>query len=718
MESYEENAIQTLLYMSVESIPFTESVVALVWVQDGINETESGAMKNLQFIAHDSPKAAFQLVSLNWAMDDIDMVESEAIDGLANFAEGSASVVDSLVLLAWLQDGVTAVESRLIENLSYVAYDNPEAAVSVVAFGWLQDDIDSVEGEAIDSLANFTAEGVLVVDSLVSLGWMQDGVTAMESQLVENLSYIAFDSPEAAQSVLALDWMQDDINAVENEAIDWLSNFTAESTPALVALASLPWMLNDVNNTEVDAIKYLSYMAFRNADAAHRTVVMPFMKTIELSDVAALDSLRRLARNDSTLLEQVLNRMERAGGITDGQVPVVATFAGVLRTNPAVLDRLLDPSALLVEQRSITLPLAREVQLVIIRTRPGAVRSMDLLEHAVRNAEEFMDAPFPTNIVTLLYEDAVLTGYAGTHFGTNMTILPEYDVDDGSHEAETAGATIAHEVAHYYWSGNKSWIDEGASELVGSFSETKRAGSRLGITNSPCPFVRTIAELESLSVSTADPEYICSYSLGERIFVDLYQTLGNEEFRESFRALYLTSKVENDVGGTSDTEIGIEQVRAAFLDTNNTATHVVARWYDGSVPYDLSQLDSSPVDPSLPGINGRIDAAHVSFGPVKPQVTEFSSQAASVWLLLVLKISYQVWSLNEEVHLDIVEFYEDGTEFRRRSVTVTAGASYIGSTYSFSVGTAPSKGWAVGRYFVYVYDGDRKVAEVQYNVTP
>ena len=176
----------------------------------------------------------------------------------------------------------------------------------------------------------------------------------------------------------------------------------------------------------------------------------------------------------------------------------------------------------------------------------------------------------------------------------------------------------------------------------------------------------------------------------------------------------MASKVESDVGGTSGTEIGIEQVRVTFLDTNNTATHVIARWYDGSEPYDLSQLDSSPVDPTLPSINGRIDAAHVSFGPVKPPITELSSQAASAWLLLVLAVSYQVSGVNEEVQLDIVEFYEDGTEFRRRSVTVSASASYIGSTYSFSVGTAPSKEWAVGRYFVYVYDGDRKVAEVQY----
>ena len=39
------------------------------------------------------------------------------------------------------------------------------------------------------------------------------------------------------------------------------------------------------------------------------------------------------------------------------------------------------------EQRNIMLPLAGETQLTIQRSKPGAARSMDLLEHAVRTTE-------------------------------------------------------------------------------------------------------------------------------------------------------------------------------------------------------------------------------------------------------------------------------------------------------------------------------------------
>ena len=71
-----------------------------------------------------------------------------------------------------------------------------------------------------------------------------------------------------------------------------------------------------------------------------------------------------------------------------------------------------------------------------------------------------------------------------------------------------------------------------------------------------------------------------------------------------------------------------------------------------------------------------------------------------------------------EVPLEIVEYYEDGFEFNRRSVELIAEARYSGGTSWFSVEPPPSRKWAPGRYWVYILAGDRKVAEVQYEVTP
>ena len=97
------------------------------------------------------------------------------------------------------------------------------------------------------------------------------------------------------------------------------------------------------------------------------------------------------------------------------------------------------------------MPLAGETHLAIIRTGPGAERSMDLLEHAVRHSEEFMAVSFPTGYVGWLFGDAVTPSFAGNNFGTHIATLSRYDTD----ESEFTASHIAHEVAHYYWIGQR-----------------------------------------------------------------------------------------------------------------------------------------------------------------------------------------------------------------------------------------------------------------------
>ena len=41
----------------------------------------------------------------------------------------------------------------------------------------------------------------------------------------------------------------------------------------------------------------------------------------------------------------------------------------------------------------------------------------------------------------------------------------------------------------------------------------------------------------------ADSAFTCNYALGERLFVDLYRTLGEDDFRRGFTDLYLLSQV-------------------------------------------------------------------------------------------------------------------------------------------------------------------------------
>ena len=176
-----------------------------------------------------------------------------------------------------------------------------------------------------------------------------------------------------------------------------------------------------------------------------------------------------------------------ARNVSDEDVVVVSTLGGVARTNRPLIDVLLAGAGVTVEQRSVELPLSGDVKLAIVRTADGAGRSMDLVEAATREAEGYMGSPLPTRYVGVLFEDAVPPGTAGTNFGSHITVLPKFDVDDDSREAELTGRIMAHEVAHYYWSNNADWIDEGMGETLASHVQSASAGQPAMVTNYPCP---------------------------------------------------------------------------------------------------------------------------------------------------------------------------------------------------------------------------------------
>ena len=514
------------------------------WVEDDIGEIEVKAIEAIFYIAHRNAEVASSVVSMGWVQDGINDVEAEAIEWVGNI--GSVEVASAVVSLGWVEDGIGEIEVKAIEEISYIAHRSAEVASSVVSMGWVQDGISDVEAEAIEWVGNIGS--VEVASAVVSLGWVEDGISEIEVKAIEEISYIDYRSAEVASSVVSMGWVQDGINDVEAEAIEWVGNIG--SVEVASAVVSLGWVEDGIREIEVKALEEISYIDYRSAEvassvvamswvgdpeaeldliediasitnedaeAALRIVGMPFMETIEPPDKSAIASLRQLAADDPAAFASVMSLTALRDGISNDQAAVVATLKGVTETNPDLIDVLLDPSRILTWnsapshcQFPVTLPSA------IIRTSTGAARSMDLLEHSVRGAEEYMRSPLPTSYVGLLYENAVSGSSAGTNFGTHIAILPEYDVDDGSHEASFAGHNIAHEVAHYYWSGNADWVDEGAADLMASIvGGARKPAFQPGVTNLPLCLCRQYRRVGEFGYrSQGDLEFTCNYSLG------------------------------------------------------------------------------------------------------------------------------------------------------------------------------------------------------------
>ena len=402
------------LALRILGLPFLETVEP-----DDISTVEA-----LWTLMSDGIEVVTAVIEQPWVEDGLEGIETEAMDWIGNFS--NAEVAVAVLGLAWVQDGIDELEVQTIEELSYLDYDDVEVAAAVTALDWVQDGIDDLEFEAIEWVGNFS--DVDVAELVVELAWVQDGMEELEVQTIEELSYIAYDDAKLASSVVGLDWVQDGIEEIEFEAIGWANNFGDGAVASSVV--ALAWVQDGVEEREVNTIEELSYIDFYDTDEAARIVAMPFLETLDPPDVSAVKALSQLASFRENDFHRVLSHPTLSNGITDDWAKIVATLYGVSKNNSDLVDTLLDPDRVTLEERVIELPLAGETHLAIIRTGPGAERSMDLLEHAVRHAEEFICPLSPTMSVGS-FGDAVTPTFGG-NFGTHIVTLPKYDVDDGS----------------------------------------------------------------------------------------------------------------------------------------------------------------------------------------------------------------------------------------------------------------------------------------------
>ena len=572
------------------------------------------------------------------------------------------------------------------------------------------------------ALADLQETDPALAAAVAALPWVRDTLTEEGRRTLQHLAILARADAGLASRVAAFPWLADDITEEEGLALRTLALLAGDDVPLASRIADLAWVADGITEDERKTLARLRDLA--NADAPVISS-MSFLETLSQADIRAVQALRDLAYSDFQEFQWLLARPLVSDGITDGEAAIVSTLWRVTERNPALLEMLLDPERVLLEERSIELPLAGATQLTIIRTRPGAERTMDLLERAVRANEAFMGAPLPVRQVTLLFADGIYRGFTGGHFGTFMGLAEFYDVEPSE---EWVSRTLVHEISHYYWRGNQFWLNEGAAQVLMAAAANRATGRVIAPEIRLCSDLLTITDAEKLEISpTYSPDIICHYALGERIFHDLYRTLGEPAFRQGFQYLYLLSRADDPDDECESTSLTICHVAAAFKagageDMTATVDRIVARWYDGSEPYDTSYLGLGPADPSLPGYQGEITGAYISLHKDRDQqapVDRFSASAVPSPVHLILEFAFARSADPKRIPLVLVESFEDGFVHERRFYTTNFHPHLTSPWWRLSVGPSSSSGkWTVGRHWVQVFHGEQKVAEVAFEVTP
>ncbi len=525
----------------------------------------AASLAGLEGRADISPQQAHRIKAfLPWVADGVDDSEREAAE-LIIVAANKKGLFFSLVRKSWVRDGITSDEAALIEQLL-------AGCVPVESNGVADDDLDDLglpsclwvqfgNGEQLEATDPARAQRIK------ALPWIADGIDDPEINAAEIFVEAAYSSPEFFDALMRRSWALDEISRDEELVVEYLGRIVGS------------WWGGDEPDTQsmrAMAIKILE---------------MPFLDSVSFADASAVRFLAdaKYSGTSAAFLE-LMDHPALIDGITDAEARLIAVLD---QSYPDLSKMLLDLGPAAVEHKIIGTRSSGDIELAVIRTKPGSGPVMELLEHSVRAVEEFMGEPLPVSYVGLLLVDAPgqQDSYAYAHnYGTHIRITapPRYNVDYDGANQEWFAETLAAEVAHYYWdrvSGN-GWVVTGAVRLMELISENARVGTPV-----ERPFGYTDCNVFSIAENDRQKDYslranACDNYLGEQLFLDLYHTLGRETFRRGFRDFYLKALRGAALGDCAETLPDICRVEAAFKagasgEVAAKVDEVVARWYHG-----------------------------------------------------------------------------------------------------------------------------------------
>ena len=348
---------------------------------------------------------------------------------------------------------------------------------------------------------------------------------------------------------------------------------TFPTTTALSRVYKLPWVKDGTTNQERETLGYLTELARYNPDLTQRLLNMPFLQTHEPTDTGAAGALNYLDYNRPEDAEEVVDHFENRNGIIDEDTVRVALAYTQALLGGSMTETLLNQN-LETLSRTAQLPRGGEVQITLVKeeTKPSE-ETLDRIEDALIKLEKYFQVSVPTHNIIVHYGGTLPPGARSGN--TFISITQE----TGQDEVDQFHWTV-HELVHYWFNSNESWLDEGMAQAVTSIIQAGfQSGERpqaLPTTSRNCPeSARIETTLNQLQETNAVGSR-CVYALGERFMQVLYEEAGYEGFREGTGALA-------KIGTTSPRrQMGIEQVKRAFQNHPDAVREATKRWHQDS----------------------------------------------------------------------------------------------------------------------------------------
>ena len=348
---------------------------------------------------------------------------------------------------------------------------------------------------------------------MLSFPWVIDGITANESAAISAVFSLMNEYPELGKEVLGLWWVPDDMPTVEAYALLGIRDLARNNLAlAWQAIGEL-FMEPPFRYRDEYALQVLVYLSWDWPESKE-------------------------------LLAQISSQPWFNDGLDDLEA---ALLHAIVVSNQDFRQGLIETHY--VASAPITLPLAGDVELIVVRHTPLPPddHTFETLEEGVRAIEGFMGAPFPVDDVILVVPEPDIWSVS-RHFSSLLGgaepahLTAALAVNDGGRGP--LKSAIYHELAHYYHLHGPRWLVEGAANFLEAYvlalTGVERLEERLAHLESHSGCFEGNIQQHVEDWKNFRPSQ-CDYDLGERFLLAMHMALGPEAVSAALKDLYTQS---------------------------------------------------------------------------------------------------------------------------------------------------------------------------------
>ena len=343
---------------------------------------------------------------------------------------------------------------------------------------------------------------------------------------------------------------------------------TPENTreAAFEILRQHSWASDGLSDAEKETAESIANLIRAYPDIGMRLVRMPFLETHEPTDAGAATALWYIATIDPDQTRRILDHPSLRSGITDAQTPrVTLTYAEYLfGADPA---RVLSDQGIQSHTHPAELPMAGNILITIVsRTGPErAATTAARVQSELAWLETYLDQELYTHNVVIHYGATMPPAAKGANVQTSV-MQPAHHQNAGQHH------WVQHELAHYWFNSNETWLNEGMAQILTSLvAAGSRQPATLPETAPRCSETVRLKDIQEESAGN-QPASRCVYAVGERIMRTLHQEAGYEDFRKGARRLAARGARPPYQG------MGLDHLREAFDHVPAAMAEAERRW--------------------------------------------------------------------------------------------------------------------------------------------